>query len=120
MDIATLRKLYADTVDVPCSGHVYTLRQPDPPKAIAVLTRFLAEVRALPEEAEAREQYLTAMAEAIELTLEVDGALPAGMAMRIVLGTGSVQSPVGTEAMRLCGLPVLRRGGEEAPADLPT
>ena len=119
MDVAKLQELFAEQVTVRHGGHEYTLRAPTMPEAAAVLTRFGKAAEALPDGADARVPYLAALAEAIELTLEVEGGeLPDGIGRRIVLGTGGIASPVALAAARLCGLPLI--GVQEAPDDLPT
>ena len=119
MDLDTLKGLYAETVDVSHKGHVYTLRAPPTGKAMAIVKRFSDEVSDLPEGGDGKEQYVGAMAEAVELTLDVDGPFPPGLALRIVLGSGGLQSPIGLAAARICGLPVVE-GPAEVPDDLPT
>ena len=120
MNVSELTTLFADRVEVRHGGHTFALRAPSLADATAVQARFAEAAKKLPEGADGRVPYMRALAEAVELTLEVeDGDLPEGIGQRIILGTGGIVSPVGKAAARLCGLHVV--GDAEAPdADLPT
>lgn len=119
MDLSTLNELFADEVEVRHGKHTFRLKAPTLEQASAVGKRFGAACEKLPEGADGRVPYLAALAEAIDLTLMVEGGdLPEGIGQRILLGTGGMVSPVGAAAARICGLPQV--GVEEAPDDLPS
>ena len=119
MDVKALEELFADEVAVKHGGHTFTLRAPALADASKIVADFGQSVESLPEGSDARVQYLAALTRAVDLTLAVDdGAMPKGLAQRIVLGTGGLSSPVALAAARMCGLPLV--GAEAVPDDLPT
>ena len=118
MDVAKLEELFAPQVTVKHRGQEYVLQAPDLATAGAVMAEWSDSVGEMEEGDDARPQYMSAVARAIELTLVVDGALPSGIGQRIILGTGGIGSPIGQAAAKLCGLPLL--GAPEVPDDLPT
>ena len=119
MDIKHLIEAFAEHVVVKHGGHTFHLHAPKLEPAVAVVARFAKAAQALGDDADGRAVYLGALAEAIELTLDVkDGDLPEGIGQRILLGTGGIASPVGQAAARLVGLHQI--SGDTEPDDLPT
>lgn len=119
MDLKTLEDLFASRVEVKHGKHTLALNQPNTAAAVAVVSRFAEKVSKLDDGDDARAPFLEALAEAVELTLEVDdGDLPEGIGMRVVMGSGGLGSPVGRAAAKLVGLN--HPGEREDDEDLPT
>ena len=118
MDVKHLIEAFADRVAVKHGGREFHLRAPMLEAAVAVVERFAKAAQALGDDADGRAPYMRALAEAIELTLDVkDGDLPEGIGQRILLGTGGLASPVGQAAARLVGLHTIDAA---EPDDLPS